>query len=237
MNAVLPTLTKTLKEKTDQYKKVIQYSFDALVMGGIPMGVGMSVISYQVIYLLSSDKFLSRISEGFYGSDLALQIVIFALAFSFINTLFGFILVAIGRQNKLLYINGSGAILAIILNFFLIPYIGARGAAITDITVEMFVAIAAFLFAKKYLDFKINLTNAFKIIFASIVMGVSIYFLKEPTYHILGLQNKNILLLIPLGGIIYIGLLFGMKVITKDMLMLLKKEPDTNPIEPDGGIE
>ncbi|MBU0731862.1 polysaccharide biosynthesis C-terminal domain-containing protein, partial [Patescibacteria group bacterium] len=239
MNAVLPTLTKTLKEKTDQYKKVIQYSFDALVMGGIPMAVGMSVISYQVIYLLSSEHFLSRLSEGFYGSDLALQIVIFALAFSFINTLFGFILVAIGRQSKLLYINGSGAILAIILNFLIIPHLGARGAAITDITVEMFVAISAYFFAKKYLDFSINLKNAFKIIFASVVMGAAIYYLKDPTYHLLGLQNKNILLLIPLGGAIYIALLFAMKVITKDMLLMLKKEPGLvkgqKPIEPDSG--
>lgn len=226
MNAVLPTLTKALKQAGDKYKIIIQYSFDALVMAGVAMAIGMSAISYQVIYLLSSPDFLSRIDEGFYGSDVALQIVIFALAFSFINTLFGFILVAINKQSKLLYVNGSGALIAIILNLYLIPIMGARGAAITDILVEMFVATAAFLFAKKYLDFKINLTNTFKIIFSGIVMGASVYYLKDPTYYLFNLQNKNIIFLIPLGGVIYIGLMFALKVITPEMLKMLKKSKE-----------
>ncbi len=225
MNAVLPTLTKALKEKAENYKKVIQMSFDALVMAGIAMAIGMSAISYQVIYLLSSEDFLTRVDEGFYGSDITLQIVIFALAFSFINTLFGFILVAINRQSKLLYVNGSGAILAITLNIFLIPHLGARGAAITDIIVELFVAFAAYLFAKKYLDFKIDIRNAIKIIIAGIIMGLSVYYLKDPTYHLFGLQNKNIIFLIPLGAVIYIGLLFIMRVITPEMIRMLKKSP------------
>ncbi len=226
MNAVLPTLTKALKEKTDYYKKVIQYSYDALVMGGVAMAIGMSAIAYQVIYLLSSEHFLSRTEEGFYGSDMALQIVIFALAFSFINTLFGFILVAINRQSKLLYINGGGALLAIILNIFLIPRYSARGAAITDILVELVVALSAYFMAKKYLDFKINFTNTYKILFAGIIMGAAVWFLKDPTYHLFNLQNKNIIFLIPLGGIIYVGLLFALKVITPEMLKMLKKSKD-----------
>lgn len=235
MNAVLPTLTKALKEKTDYYKKVIQYSYDALVMGGVAMAIGMSAIAYQVIYLLSSEHFLSRTEEGFYGSDMALQIVIFALAFSFINTLFGFILVAINRQSKLLYINGTGAIIAIILNLILIPRISARGAAITDIIVEFVVALSAYFMAKKYLDFKINFTNTYKILFSGIVMGAAVYYLKEPTYYLFNLQNKNIIFLIPLGGVIYVGLLFALKVITPEMLKILKKskeEPSSAPPPP-----
>jgi len=235
MNAVLPTLTKALKEKTDYYRQVIQYSFDALVMGGVAMAVGMSAIAYQVIYLLSNENFLSRVDEGFYGSDISLQIVIFALAFSFINTLFGFILVAINRQSKLLYINGAGAILAIALNFLLIPHIQARGAAITDIIVELFVAAGAYFMAKRYLDFKINLTNTYKILFAGAVMGAAVYYLKEPTYFLFNMQNKNIIFLIPLGAFVYIGLLFVLRVITPEMLQVLKKskdEPSSAPPPP-----
>jgi len=237
MNAVLPTLMKHLKEKNEEYKKVIQYSFDALTMAGISMAVGMSAIAYQVISLLAPESFLSKIEDGFFGSDVALQIVIFALAFSFINTLFGFILVASGKQSKLLYVNGSGALFAVILNLILIPHLGARGAAITDIFVEMLVATAAYLFARKYLDFKISFRNTWKIIIAAIAMGAGVYFAKDPTYHLFGLQNKNILILIPLGAAIYIGLLFAMKVITKDMLMMLKKDKNEKPIAPDGHVE
>lgn len=237
MNAVLPTLSKALKEKSEKYKKIIQYSFDALVMAGISMAIGMSAISYQVIYLLGGENFLSRLDEGVYGSDIVLQIVIFALAFSFINTLFGFILVALGKQSKLLYVNGSGAVLAVILNLVLIPHLGARGAAITDILVELTVALGAYLFARKYLEFKISLKNTWKILFAGIVMGATVYFAKDYTYHLFGLQNKNILLLIPLGAVIYIGLLFAMKVITPEMIDLVRRKKGEKPIQPDGHID
>jgi len=222
MNAVLPTLMKHLKDKNDEYKNVIQYSFDALTMAGIAMAVGMSSIADHVIALLAPEAFLSK--PGFYGSDIALQILIFALAFSFINTLFGFILVAIGRQSKLLYVNGSGAFLAIISNLILIPWLGARGAALTDILVEMTVALIAYLFAKKYLDFKINLGKTWKIIVAAAIMGVGVYMAKGATYDLWGLHNKNIVLLVPLGGFIYISLLFIMKVVTKDMISMVMRK-------------
>jgi O-antigen/teichoic acid export membrane protein len=224
MNSVLPTLTRTLKEKSEKYKQVIQYSFDALVMAGVSMAIGVAVISYQIIYLISNEEFLSRVNEGFYGSDIALQILIFALAFSFINTLFGFILVAINRQSKLLFINGSGAVIAIILNLFLIPYLGARGAAITDVMVELYVAVTAFFIARHYLEFKLKLGTAFKIIFAGVVMGAVVWYLKEPTYYFIGLQNKNVLLLIPIGAVVFGGILFATKAITKEMLAMLKKK-------------
>ncbi|MFC1748054.1 flippase [Pseudomonadota bacterium] len=224
MNSVLPTLTRTIKEKSEKYKKVIQYSFDALVMAGVSMAIGMAAISYQVIYLISSEEFLSRVDEGFYGSDITLQILIFALAFSFINTLFGFTLVAINKQSKLLYINGSGALVAIGLNFLLIPYLGARGAAITDVVVEFYVALTAFLVARHYLPFKLKFGNALKIILAGIAMGATVWYLKEPTYHLMGLQNKNVLVLIPIGAVVFFSIIFATKVITKDMIALLRKK-------------
>lgn len=83
MNSVLPTLTRTIKEKSEKYKLIIQYSFDALTMAGVSMAVGVAVISYQAINLISSEEFLSRVDEGFYGSDIILQIIIFCAGFFF----------------------------------------------------------------------------------------------------------------------------------------------------------
>jgi len=229
MNSVLPTLSKAIKEESDKYQKIIQYSFDALVMGGIPMAIGTSIISYQAIALLSDEKYLSRLSEGFYGSDIILQIIIFALAFSFINTLFGFILVAINKQSKMLYVNGAGVFFAIISNLILLPMFGAQGAAYTDIMVEFLVVVGAYVYAKKYLKFKIKLKNAVKICVSGCVMGVSLFFLENPLYNFMNLHNKSLILLIPLGGVIYISLLFVFRVITPEMLALLKKPKETAP--------
>jgi len=203
-------------------------------MAGVAMAIGVSTISRQVISFMSPLEFLSRVNEGFYGADAVLQVIIFALAFSFINTLFGFILVAIDKQSRLLYINLTGLIIAVILNFFLIPWLGIRGAGITDIIVELTVAVAAYYFAHKYLQFKIKFNKTIKIIIAGIIMGIVITLLDHPTSSLLNssVGNKNVIILIPLGAIIYIGLLFVFKVITKDMLKVLKKSNAANePLE------
>ncbi len=234
MNAVLPVLTRSLARKDGSHQKIIQYAFDFLVMASVPIVAGTIVLAYPLIYLVSSPEFLSDLSKNIYGSDIILSILIFAMAFSFINSLFGFILVADNRQMKLLTRNAFGALLTIILNVIFIPYYGARAAAFTNVITELYIVIASYLIAKHYVQFHINLKNTFKIIFAALTMAAVIYFLRDPSYKLF--QNKNLLLLVPLGGIIYTGMLFLTKAITKEMIALIKK-PKQNPEQVNTFIE
>ena len=236
MNAVLPVLTRSLDRKDGSHKKIIQFAYDFLVMGSWPIVAGTVVLAYPIVAIVSSDEFLSNLNIGFYGSDSALQILIFALAFSFINSLFGFILVADNRQMKLLIRNAFGAVLTIILNFVLIPPFGIRGAALTNVIAELYVAIASYYIARHFIDFKISLKNTLKSAFSALVMGVVLYALKNPTYSLL--QNKNIILLVPIGGLIYLGMLLLTKTITKEMIDLIRKpKPSTSSDQAIGSTE
>jgi O-antigen/teichoic acid export membrane protein len=229
MNAVLPVLTRSLTRKDGSHKRIIQYAFDFLVMGSLPIVAGTVVLAYPIIYIISKGEFLSNLPAGIYGSDFVLQILIFALAFSFINSLFGFILVADNRQTKLLIRNAIGAGLTLILDIIFIPYYGVRAAAFTNVLTECYVAFASYLIAKHYIKFKINLRNTFKTIFAAVVMAVVLYLLRDPTYKYL--QNKNIFLLIPVGCAIYVAILFLTKAITKEMIAMIKKPKPAAPEE------
>lgn len=230
MNAVLPVLTSAIYKKDGSHKRIIQYAFDFLVMGSMPIVAGAVVLAYPMIAIIATPEFLSNIPNGFYGSDIVLRILIFASAFSFINSLFGFILVADNRQTKLLARNAIGAVLTILLDLLLIPYFGARGAAFANVITELYVAVASYMIARHYIDFKIHFRNTFKIIFCAIVMGVMVYigdFYLSPI-----LSRKAVFLLIPFGAVVYGIMLFATRVITKDMLKLLKKEkPSTLPTE------
>jgi len=221
MNSVLPVLTRSLDRKDGSHQKIIQYAFDFLVMGSMPLVAGTVVLAYPMIYLISSPEFLSDVPNGFYGSDVVLQILIFALAFSFINSLFGFILVAANMQMKILWRNAFGAALTFILDITFIPHFGVRAAAFDNVITECYVAVASYLIAKKYVKFKIKLTNTFKIAISALVMAVTIYLLRDLTYQLI--QNKNVFLLIPLGGIIYIGMLFLTKTITPEMIDMIRR--------------
>jgi O-antigen/teichoic acid export membrane protein len=230
MNAVLPVLTRSLNRKDGSQQKIIQYAFDFLVMGSMPIVAGAVVLAYPITYLISSPEFLSNLSTGFYGSDMVLQILIFALAFSFINSLFGFILVADNRQMKLLTRNAVGAALTIILDLLLIPAFGVRGAAFTNVITELYVAIASYMIARHYIKFKISLKTSAKIMLSALVMAVCIHYLRDFTYTYI--QNKNLFLLVPAGAAIYLAMLLLTKTITKEMFAMIRKpKPQAEQLE------
>jgi len=222
MNSVLPTLTKSINEGEGRHKKVISYAFDFLASISVPMVIGGTILAYPIIFIVSTPDFLSRISEGFYGSDIAFQILIFALFFQFLNVLFAFILIAIDKQSRLLYINLFGVIFNLASNFLIIPAYGFRGAAFTSVLSEMFIFIATFLVARSFLKFNISIKNLAKIIFSGSLMGFAIYYLQPLSYDFF--QNWNVLILIPFGAAIYLGSLLATGTVSKEMLQLLKKK-------------
>jgi O-antigen/teichoic acid export membrane protein len=221
MNAVLPTLTKHIKEKKETYKRILQYTFDFQLMLSLPFLVGGVILSSGLIHLISKPEFVSNVAEGFYGSDAALQIVLFSFVFVAVNVIFNFTLIAIGKQAKLVWINGACAIFNVIANLIFIPMWGFRGAAITTVVSELLVFIMVFTTVKRYLPFTISLGRAGKTVLSVLIMGAVVYLLRDPTYNTIG--NWNILVLVPLGALIYAGSLFGTKAVTKDLLALLKK--------------
>lgn len=221
MNSVLPVLSKAIKEEGEKYKTIIRYAFDFLAAMSAPMVVGAYLLAYPIIFIISTPDFLSRVNEGFYGSDIALKILVFALLFQFINILFVFILIAVNKQGKLLYINGACVIMNILINLFLIPRYGFIGACVTYVFSELFILIASAITARHYLKFSINLMNILKIIFSAAIMGFAVILLQPFTYQFM--QNWNVFALALIGGGIYVGMLFLTKVVDKDMLKLLRK--------------
>lgn len=226
MNSVLPVLTKSLQEKNEKYKDIIRYSFDFLAAMAVPMAVGGVVLSTSVISLISRKEYLSH--PGFYGSDIALEILVLAVLFQFLNILFNFVLIALNKQVKLLYINAACVLFAIILDIIVVPMYGFRGATVTSVLNELFILLGSYFVVKHYLKFSLNFKNLAKIILSALVMGVIIYFLEPITYQYL--HHYNVILLVLLGIGVYIIMLFATGTVSKEMLALLKKGKDITPI-------
>jgi len=231
MNSVLPVLTKAIEEKKEKYKEIIQYAFNFLAALSFPMVVGGVVLAYPIIFIISTPEFLSVVSEGYYGSDTALKILIFALLFQFLNVLFAFILIAMNKQSKLLYINAACVVFNIVTNIIFIPTYGFRGAAVTSVLSEFFILIWTYILAKKYLTFSLDFKNLFKILVAALVMGLAVYLALPVSYNFvlpftggIKLQNWNVPFLVIFGAIIYVGMLVALGVVNKKMVKMLKKE-------------
>lgn len=222
MNSVLPVLSRAIKNGSDKVGRILRLSFDFLFMLGMPMAVGLYLLAYPLIFLITQPEFLSDLDAGIYGSDIALQILVFALFFSYMNSLFTYSLVAVNKQNHLLWINGSAAILNIATNLIFIPMYGFRGAAWTSVGTEVYILIMASMVARKFLKFNLDGLAFLKTVLASGVMGATVYYLKEPTYDLWGLQNLNVLLLAAIGAVVYGAMLLLLKAIPKEFLKKAK---------------
>lgn len=219
MNSILPTLTRVVKETKETYNRIIQYAFDFLSVASLAMVGGIFTLAYPIIFIVSDEKYLSRLAEGFYGSDIALRILIFASLFSFLNVLFAFILIAVNKQVKLLYINATMVVLKIVSNLIIIPIWGFVGACVTSVITELLILIFNAYWARRYVDYSIKLKTLHKAVFAAILMSVAVHFFVQNYADLF--QTKIILLAIPLGGVVYIGLLWLTKAFDLEMLRLL----------------
>ncbi len=222
LNALLPILTVYILNKDGKLQSLIQRSFEFLLLMAAPVVTVGVALAYSIINATNSEIYLTRLDEGFYGSDAVLQVIIWSVLFSFLNSLFNYMLVALHKQKKLIIINFFSLGFNIIANIILIPYMGIFACAITTVFTEILVLVLSSMYARKYVTFSINFINPLKIIVSSIVAGGVVFFLKDYVVALTG-NMIGLLLLGSLSMLLYVALLWLLKVIDKDMLKLLKK--------------
>ncbi len=143
MNAILPLMSRLYVSSKDSlvmgYEKALTY----LLISGLPIAMGMSLLADEIILLLYG--------EGFANSVIALEILAWDVLLIFICLPLGFMLVAINRQNRMAVIVGGCALLNIVLNLILIPGFSYIGAAIATLITETVLFLAYFYVISKYL--------------------------------------------------------------------------------------
>lgn len=155
------------------------------------------------------------------GSDIALKLLIIATFFAFISHLFSFAFVAMDKQAVLMIINFIGMVFNVVTNLILIPKYGFVGASFTTILSELIILIIGYAAMRKLTEFTFPIHYTFKVILAGLIMGAVVFALQPFTYGFL--QNFNILVLLPLGGIVYIASLFAFKALDHDHVKRLLK--------------
>lgn len=230
MNSILPVLTRTLKENLDRARKIIQYAFEFMSLIAFPMLLGGIVLAKPLIAGVSSDAFLS--TREALGADFALSILLIAMTFFFFHIAFGFTLIALGMQRKLLVINFVAALFNIVVNLIVIPKFSFVGVALVAVATEFIIFIGNFSMVYSRLHFRPKFLFFIKTIFAALIMAIIIFFIDPPLRSALGL--KSLLLTIPLGAILYVGNLLLMRALTPEMLAFLKKPKEEVPPESPG---
>ncbi len=199
---VFPVLTLYWAQKSfAKFKDLFQKTFDFLVILSVPMVFGTMFIAKDLMLLIAGPEFAD--------SGLVLKIIIFATAIIFINSLFGYTIVVINKQKKLVWGYIFVAIFSLIGYLIFIPKYGYLGAATFTIIAEALIFLINAVVTIKTTKMMPSLMIFTKTIGASLVMSLFLYLF----------TGQNVILLIIGASLIYTIALYLFKGFSKEMVL------------------
>ena len=204
LSAVFPVMSRFFNSSKKALQMIYEKLFRYLFMVGLPIAIGTTLLADKIILLVYGEQYLNSI--------IALQILIWAQLFVFLNNTTGNVLNSINEQKMNMKIVAIGAATNVILNLILIPNFSYIGAGIATVITEFFAAFAGVIYISKK-GYVLRLSKDItKIVIASIIMGLFIF----------NFCNMNLFFIILLSIIIYLGVLCLIGGIVKEDMKMIK---------------
>ena len=207
---LLPAILPEHYEKGDieEVDKYLSYSMKYYLLLTVPAGVGMSVLSKPLLYIITTPEIalggymvtpfvcLGAILMGMYG--ITNNILILEKNTMILGKLW--IVVAISN---------------IVLNLLLVPHLNILGAAIATLLCYILAFTVTAIASKKTMRLPFNISELLKIGIASAIMGIAVYMM-----HPNGIIG--VLISIVVGVIVYFAIIFILKGITRKEIAIFK---------------
>ncbi len=201
----LPKLSLYYESNSRKLEIAYKYVFKYLFFAGFGLGFGAVAVSSDLIAVIYPDEYSS--------AYLVLNILIWALALIFVNSMQGNMLIATGKQKLLPYITGTAAAVNIGLNLAVIPRYGMRGAALTTVLAEVIAGGCCIYILRNFN----GPSNIARVAVKTLIAGSGMYL------FLIVMQNYSLFIRIPSGIIIYFAILAAIKGVTKADLQPLRE--------------
>ena len=218
---LLPTLSKAIKQNNSEEIQATQNrSLEFSLLISLPSAAGLYILSFPIIHILfERGAFLAE--DTFYTSKV---LSIFALGLPAYILIKILVTCFFAREDTKtpLYVSIVSVIVNIVLSILLISSMREMGIALATAISAWINAILLFLILYKdnnlFLESKL-IHNSLKIVFATIILVIGCYFLNELIFINIAdlstiLKILNLLLVILCSKIIYLGMIFMLKVIS-----------------------
>ncbi|MBU2577420.1 oligosaccharide flippase family protein [Patescibacteria group bacterium] len=149
MNSLFPYLS-SLKDKGTKIKETFRKAYTILFVSGITI----------LFFGLFLSPFIIKIvgGEGFSPAINALRILLWATFFSYLNHLNGYLMVAIGKQDKLLSFSLISLLVNLILNLIFVPKFSFLAAAFVTVITEATILLLTSLYLSNNYGLKYSLS-------------------------------------------------------------------------------
>lgn len=120
-------------KKTDEihYEKSIISLYSLIIYLSVLQSIAFTILAPIIISILFGSAFNASIP--------VLQIIVWYCTFSYLGGARDIWILAENKQKHLLAINAVGAVMNVVLNYFLIPSLGACGAALASVITQLFI--------------------------------------------------------------------------------------------------
>jgi len=205
--AIFPMLSRLAATAKDAMLRAYILSLKILLWIAMPITVGTLFISRELILFFGGAAYLP-------DSQIALQVLIWFLPFSFINSVTHYVLIALGQQRFLTRAFIIGVTFNIIANVMAIPPMSYVGAALVTIFSEMVLLIPFYYSVRKNLASVPFFEMAWRPAVASGVMGMALWWM---------LSHGGLLIAVPVAGVLYGIVLLGLGALGEDERTLLQR--------------
>lgn len=203
--SMFPVMSKHFKSAKNLLKLEYERMFKYLFIIALMILVFGFIFADKIILIIYGSAFIPSIS--------ALQILICVIPIIFITYLSGNLLGSINKQRFVAIVTAASAVLNVILNLFLIPQFSYFGASVATVLTELCVLILMFSYISRFFHRISILDNILKPLISAFVLAIII--------SIINPFNWFLALLV--GLIIYIPLLYMLKIIGKEDFKLLEE--------------
>ncbi|TAK30037.1 MAG: hypothetical protein EPO21_20015 [Chloroflexota bacterium] len=201
--ALFPVMSRYADSAPDSLLRTYRVALKVLLIIGLPITIGTTVTADKIILLVFGQEYAP--------SALALQVLIWFLPFSFVNSVTQYVLIAVNRQRFLTGAFVIGAAFNILANAIAIPLFGYLGAAVVTILSEI-VLMVPFMYAVHKHVGVISLPSlAARPIIAAAVMGAAVWWLRAESLPILLLAS----------AVVYTAALLAVGILRDDDMALL----------------
>ncbi|MFA6215986.1 MAG: oligosaccharide flippase family protein, partial [Patescibacteria group bacterium] len=168
LGLILPLLATAIAIKSfDKLKIIIQSTFDFLIILTIPLIAGGCFLGEPLMVLMAGPDFAI--------SGQIIKILLIATGIIFISGLFGYVVVALNQQKRMIKFYAINAVISVIGYIIFIYKYTYWGAAWMTVFTEALILLTAAYVMHQNLKFLPNLKILGKAIIASLVMAIPLY--------------------------------------------------------------
>jgi O-antigen/teichoic acid export membrane protein len=184
--AIFPLMSRYAAQGRDSLRRAYVLSLRLLLMVAVPIAAGVPFIAEGLMLVLGGSEYLPH-------SAIALQIMIWFLPLSFVNSVTQYVLIAIDQQRFLTKAFLIGVTFNVVANLIAIPLFSYKGAAVVTVLSELALLIPFYWAVRKHLGPLPWVSLLWQPALASLVMAGVMWLLRGIPWP----------LLIPVGGLVY----------------------------------